>query len=312
MILIGEVGVLSEMKKKVDKLLEIIENTPSPNMTEFKELYLEELSMPDSRLSLLADISHSAHALERIFSLSSLSGQHNTISSIQNSISNIRAFSPGGPGLLHHRLQHLSSADHRLSNLIAARDHALLGQEDLLRRNLNSKITSGNHDSIRGLNDIIEISHALLVLDLGDDLDVLTLVPENSPDFCQSRCISDERSEDHVHFLLNSELQVRLVLLGDCGKIHGYARKIHTFAGTQSSTVLNRGRDLIGRDCGDNQGDQTVVHEDTVAHLEDLGDVFVVHPDSVGVALLRVGLVRGKLEALALYKLNLGRTSLET
>ena len=62
------------------------------------------------------------------------------------------------------------------THLVAACDHALLGEEYFLRGNFNTKVASGNHDAVGGLNDLVQIRDTLLVLDFGNDQDVLTLV----------------------------------------------------------------------------------------------------------------------------------------
>lgn len=56
------------------------------------------------------------------------------------------------------------------SHLIAFLDHHLLRQEDLLGGDLHAQVSSGNHDGITLLHDLIKVLDAFLVLDLGDDL----------------------------------------------------------------------------------------------------------------------------------------------
>lgn len=48
-------------------------------------------------------------------------------------------------------------------------------------------------------NDLVEVDHALVVLDLGDDLDVLALLSEDAADLRQRGAVADERREDHIH-----------------------------------------------------------------------------------------------------------------
>lgn len=50
----------------------------------------------------------------------------------------------------------LCGADDGLPCAVAAPNHHLLGQEDLLCRNLDAQVTSGHHDAIAGLQDLIE------------------------------------------------------------------------------------------------------------------------------------------------------------
>ena len=51
-------------------------------------------------------------------------------------------------------------------------DH-LLDDRHFLNRNLNTHVTTGNHDTIGCFNDLVDILDSLMVLDLGNDLDVV-------------------------------------------------------------------------------------------------------------------------------------------
>lgn len=56
--------------------------------------------------------------------------------------------------------------------------HHLLGQKYFLSRNFHSQVSSGNHDGITLLQNLIEIHKALLVLYLADELDTLPTRPK--------------------------------------------------------------------------------------------------------------------------------------
>jgi hypothetical protein len=75
--------------------------------------------------------------LKGVISLSSFSGQHDAIGSIENGVGNVGGLSAGRPRLLDHRLQHLGGANHTLAGLVA------LGY-DLLKVNLNCKMVHRN------------------------------------------------------------------------------------------------------------------------------------------------------------------------
>jgi hypothetical protein len=47
--------------------------------------------------------------------LGRLSGEHDAVGSVENGVGDVPRLRPGGTRLLHHRLQHLSCADDRLS-----------------------------------------------------------------------------------------------------------------------------------------------------------------------------------------------------
>ena len=69
-----------------------------------------------------------------------------------------------------------------LSLKVALLDHPFLGDEDLLGRNLHTKVTTGNHDTIASFEDSVEVVKTSLVLNLGDDLDVGTTGSEDTTD----------------------------------------------------------------------------------------------------------------------------------
>jgi len=51
---------------------------------------------------------------------------------------------------------YLSGTDNRLSSFIAPSNHHLLCEKHLLRWDFNTQITSGNHDAIRSLKNLIK------------------------------------------------------------------------------------------------------------------------------------------------------------
>lgn len=59
--------------------------------------------------------------------------------------------------------------------LVALGNHSLLGQKDLLRRNFNAEISAGNHDTVRGFDDLVQIVNSLVVFNLRNDKNALAL-----------------------------------------------------------------------------------------------------------------------------------------
>lgn len=59
------------------------------------------------------------------------------------------------------------------THLVAARNHRLLREEHLLWGNLDTQITACHHYAVRGCDDLVQVHHALVVLDLRDDEDLL-------------------------------------------------------------------------------------------------------------------------------------------
>ena len=77
---------------------------------------------------------------------------------------------PGRPRLLDHRLEHLAGADDGLAKLVA------LGDQHNLCGDLNSHVATGNYGTITCLVDFGLVLDSLLIIDLGDDPDVLAFL----------------------------------------------------------------------------------------------------------------------------------------
>jgi hypothetical protein len=156
-----------------------------------------------------------------------------------------------------HGLQHLGGTDRRLSGQGALGDHHLLGHEDLTGRDLDTQVTSSDHDTIGLLQDFVEVDDTLLVLDLDDDLDLGTVGSEHLPDVDNVLSSSDERSKDHVNVVLDTELQVLLVLLRQSGKVDRGLGKVDTLSRRQSTVVHDLDLDVSTLDSDDLEGKDT-------------------------------------------------------
>ena len=81
---------------------------------------------------------------------------------------------------------------------------------NLLGRDLHAEVTARDHDAVGGGEDLIELVEALLVLDLGDDLDVLALGAEGLPDEGDVGGALHERGGHEVDAALDAEVLVRV------------------------------------------------------------------------------------------------------
>jgi hypothetical protein len=136
----------------------------------------EKLLMPHGSLGFLGNVGHGADTIQRIVSLCGFSAKHDAIGTIEDSVGYIRALSTGGTRFRDHGLEHLSGTNDGFASLIAPSDHALLGQEDFLGRDFNTKITTSNHDTVGCFDNLVEVVNTLVVLDLGDDENVFALL----------------------------------------------------------------------------------------------------------------------------------------
>ena len=89
-------------------------------------------------------------------SSSTLSREHNRISSIIDSSGCIRSFGPGRRGTFNHRFQHLCCHHARFALCTALVDDCLLEDGNILRSAFNAKISTSNHDTIAKLDNLLK------------------------------------------------------------------------------------------------------------------------------------------------------------
>ncbi|CAN7948636.1 unnamed protein product, partial [Ixodes pacificus] len=144
----------------------------------------EDVLLVEGRLGLHADGVHDLHSLQRVVPLGCLAGEHHAVGTIQHRIGHIRGLGTRGPRLLHHALQHLhtAGANDWLADHVALCDHHLLSQEHLLGGNLDAQVASSHHDAVATITDH-SLSNALIVFNLANDLDILSLFSEHVANF---------------------------------------------------------------------------------------------------------------------------------
>lgn len=151
--------------------------------------------------------------------------------------------------------------------------HHLLSHEDLRRGDLDTEVTSSDHDSIGDGKNLIEVGDTLLVLNLDDDLDGLALLAKDLSDGEDVVGRSDERRKDHVDAVLDTELEVLDVLLGESGKVDGGLGKVDTLSRAEGTVVDSSNSELVAFDGEDLEGKDSVIDEDVLARSGDLDNV---------------------------------------
>ncbi|CAY77608.1 hypothetical protein P301_A20221 [Saccharomyces cerevisiae P301] len=166
----------------------------------------------DSLFSNDSGFSHSGNGVDWVVTLGGFTRQHNTVSTIQDSVTDIGNFSSGWSWVVSHGFQHLGSTDNWLTSQVRLSNQFLLDSQDFWGWDFNTQVTSGNHNTVSDLQDFVEVVNTLLVFNLDNDLDVLTLFTQDFSDGQNIVGGSDERSEDHVDTVLDTESQIFLVL----------------------------------------------------------------------------------------------------
>ncbi|KAI3479451.1 hypothetical protein L1887_58469 [Cichorium endivia] len=238
---------------------------------------VEEGHVRDALLGEVCSLGHHLDGLDGVCALGGLSGKHDAVRTVQNGVGDVRNLGTRGAVVDDHRLEHLRGADDGLAGDVALGDHHLLGHEHLGSGDLDTKVTTSNHDTIRLLEDLVKVLHTLVVLDLGDDLDVRALLAEDLADGADIAAAADERGEDHVEVLLDGELNVLPVLVRDGGQVDLGHGKVDTLLGGEDAVVDGAHLDeLVALDGEHLEREDTVVDEDGSADLDLVGEVLVV------------------------------------
>lgn len=238
---------------------------------------IEDVEVRNSNLGQQTGVGHHLDGLARVVTLGGLTRQHDTVSAVENSVGDIGNLGTSGTGVVCHGLQHLGGTDDGLALDVALGDHHLLGKEHLGGGDLNTEITTGNHDTVGLLEDLIEVVDTLLVLDLGNDLDLLTLLAEDGTDVLDVLAATNERGKDHVDLVLDTELQVGNILRGQSGEVYVSAGKVDTLTGRDVAVVQALDLEVLLINNLDHlERQNAVVDIDELSGRDHTGDVLVV------------------------------------
>ena len=181
----------------------------------------------------------------------------------------------------------------------------LLGNEDLLGRDLYPHVPSGHHAALALLDDLGQVLDSLLILNLGNDENFSALLAKYFLDLFDPISVPDEGCEDHVDSLLHSEQQVRFVLLRHGGEVGVGPWKVAALPRAEVAIILDDSDEVILSNFLADNRDESVVNEESLAGSDDLADVLVVHPEHVSGALLLVLLISGDLDGGAFLQSDL-------
>mmetsp|Transcript_55601 Transcript_55601/g.97433 ORF Transcript_55601/g.97433 Transcript_55601/m.97433 type:complete len:365 (+) Transcript_55601:196-1290(+) len=222
----------------------------------------------DQGLGLDGGVAHHGHGLHRELTVGRLTRQHDHIGAVQDSVGDIGALSAGGARVGDHTLQHLSCGHHGLASQVALADHHLLRQKHLLDWNLHSQVPSRHHDTIRLGQNLVKVLHALLVLNLRDDLDIGAFLAQHRANKVDITALAHETRRNEVHLVGHAEvLQIGDILLSERGQVHHGAGQVHVLGAAERGVVEHAGHHGGCLNLGHLQHQSTIRHEDLAAHL---------------------------------------------
>ena len=151
--------------------------------------------------------------------------------------------------------------------------------------NLHAQVAPGHHDAVGGRYNLVQVVHALLVLDFGDDADIVPAVlVELGPDVLHVAGLADEGGGDEVEVVFAGKFDVLPVLLGEGGEQDMYVGDVDGLVAGQGTAVLHLAVNLAALNLLHQQLDEPVVHQNPTAGLHLIVEVGVGDGDPVLIA----------------------------
>lgn len=168
-------------------------------------------------------------------------------------------------------------------------DDAALYARYLLDGHLYAQVAAGYHDAVGGVDDLVDVVHALLVLYLRDDLDIGVVGVEDALHGVHVLGRSHEGVGYEVDVLVYGQSYHALVAVGESRQVDVLSRHVHALVRAQRAVVEHPCRQRVALFADYLHGQRSVVEEHVVAHLHVVGKAGA-RDAHVVVGRLRVGM----------------------
>ena len=236
---------------------------------------LHPLGVVDLAFCPLGDGIHGLHGLHRVLARGGLAGEHDGGGAVIDGVGHVGDLRPGGTGMLHHGVQHLSGGDGGLAAGHALGDHLLLQNGDLRKVDLHAHVAPGHHNAVGHGEDLGEVVDTVLILDLGNDADLGVHAVQQLADLPHVGGGADEASGYEVKALLRTEEDVLPVPLAHVGQREADTGNVDALAVFHDTVVLYPAADGGGGGVQHGQSHQTVIQQNGVSRLHILGQLGV-------------------------------------
>ena len=228
-------------------------------------------------LGLLADGSHSLYCLNRVLTSCRLTRKHDAVSAVVDCVSNVRNLCTGWARVANHGVKHLSCGNNRLVSIVALLDNGLLDVRNLSCRNLNAKVTTGNHDAVRSCKNLVKVLYAKSRLNLREDLYVRsTHLAADVTNLLNCSAITNEGGSNCVNTKLATKHDVCAVLLSDGRKSNVDVRNVYALLLAKLTTVDNLAVHVSALNVINLEANETVINKDDGALLDLFWKILVV------------------------------------
>ena len=213
-------------------------------------------------LSLLCNARHCSHRLDGIIAHCGLSGKHDRIAAVKNSIRNVVCLGSCRAWAVYHAFQHLCCCNNRLAPAVRLCNQYLLHKRHFLCRDFHTQVTAGNHDAVRNLQNAVDVIHALLVFNFRNNLYIFAAeILQNSADICYVCSTADKGCRYNIETIFHTEFQIGNILFRQGRQVHFNSRDIYTLIGAQIAAIDNNAVNILRLNALHLQLDEPVIQK---------------------------------------------------
>ena len=162
--------------------------------------------------------------------------KHDRIGALEDGIGHVGDFRAGGKGVGDHAFEHVGGDDDRFHGGDALFENPALDDGQLLVGAFDAEIPAGDHDGIGGGDDPEDVFDGELVLDLGDDFHIPTVVlVEKIAKGSDVVGVADKGEGDPVDPRLQTDEEVGGILFRDGGEVDADSGEIDVAAVAQGA-----------------------------------------------------------------------------
>ena len=154
-------------------------------------------------------------------------------------MSDVGHFRAGGARVVDHRVQHLGGHDDRFLGQDALLDEDALDAGDAFLGHFNAQVATGHHDAVGHFEDFVDVVHAFLILNLGNDFDVAAVGVQDFADVEHVLLVAYEGVGDEVDVLLYGIENVVAVFFRQRREVDANSRHVHAFPAGQRGIVAH-------------------------------------------------------------------------
>lgn len=232
-------------------------------------------------LGLTAHFGHGLDCLTRISTVSRFAGEHDGIGVGEDGIGDIADFGTGRTRILDHGMEHLGSDDDGLVTLHTFTNQHALNAGDFLLCHLDTQVATSDHDTVGHIEDFIDVIHALLVLNFGDDFHIAVMCIEDGLHIEDILLGTNEGMGHEIDVFGACEFEVMTVFFRQRRKIDADTGDIDGFTLAEFAMVGRFGNEDIVAFIDDGESDLAIVNEDGAADGNIGDEIGVVHRDTL-------------------------------